>query len=403
LWANDDMVRQLTEAESEELRAKNGKPAAEEVEYEYVYEDAYGGDDGKEDGRSCTSLFGWDAIKVFFGAGDSGARRRRRRRKQRDGGGGNRIRRASTVDGRENDGKADAGGADGPKRRIGVSAEAGGEGKDDEDYTPVVHPKSSDEANRIRKILVEFFLFSACTEEQITEVINAMFSVQKKAGETIIRQGDEGDNFYIIDEGETEVYVKKDGAEKMVATIGKGNFFGELSLMYSQPRAATIKAKSPCTLWALDRVTFRRIIINSSSGKAKVYKSMLDKVKILDSLNAREKAELADALVETRQFNDGEYIITQGERGDSFYIIMEGNARITKSDKPGKGKEKDIATIGKGDYFGEMAILSDSARAASVIAKGKVKCLTLDRDTFTRLLGPAEAALKQKMVEYDKK
>lgn len=284
------------------------------------------------------------------------------------------------------------------KRRIGVSAETGADTGTNEP-TPV-YPKSQDEQKRIGAILSKLILFSAVTSDQLEELISAFFSVEKKAGETIIKVGEQGDNFYIVDEGEADVYLALGGGEpKIVKTVTAGGFFGELALMYSQPRAATIKAKTKCMLWALDRVTFRRILVAASTEQARQTQAFLDKVKILDPLTAKEKADLADAMVETRVYNDGEYIIKQGDRGDSFYIISEGNARIAKAAKA-KGKEKDIATIGKGDYFGEVAILSDQPRQASVIAKGKVKCLSLDRDTFTRLLGPAEQILKQKMNEY---
>lgn len=249
------------------------------------------------------------------------------------------------------------------------------------------------------------FIFKSCTADQLDEVIKAMFPVVKAAGEVIIKQGEEGDNFYVLEEGEAHAFKKMDGSseEKKVATFAPGGSFGELSLLYSQPRAATVRAITKCSLWALDRSTFRKILVTASTSRAKQLEAFLGKVKILDPLTQKEKAELADAMTETKEFRDGEYIITQGERGDSFFVIMEGSARITKSSKPGKaGKEKDLAVVTVGDYFGEMAILSDQPRAASVIAKGKCKCLTLDRDTFTRLLGPAESVLKQKMTNYDK-
>ena len=64
-----------------------------------------------------------------------------------------------------------------------------------------------------------------------------MFAVEKRPDETIIEQGDDGDNFYVIDSGEVDVYVNGN----YMTTISDGGSFGELALIYGTPRAATVK------------------------------------------------------------------------------------------------------------------------------------------------------------------
>ena len=93
-------------------------------------------------------------------------------------------------------------------------------------------------------------------------------------GEVIIQQGDEGDNFYIIDNGEVEVYVN---GEK-VLNIGEGGSFGELALIYGTPRAATIKAATDVKLGGIDRDSYRRILMGSTIRKRKMYEEFLSKV-----------------------------------------------------------------------------------------------------------------------------
>ena len=66
-----------------------------------------------------------------------------------------------------------------------------------------------------------------------------------------------------------------------VATIGEGGSFGELALIYGTPRAATVKAKNSCKLWAIDRDTYRRILMGSIIRKRKLYEEFLAKVSIL--------------------------------------------------------------------------------------------------------------------------
>lgn len=66
----------------------------------------------------------------------------------------------------------------------------------------------------------------------------------------------------------------------MVTTIGDGGSFGELALIYGTPRAATVKAKSDCKLWAIDRDTYRRILMGSTIRKRKLYEEFLNKVSL---------------------------------------------------------------------------------------------------------------------------
>lgn len=72
-----------------------------------------------------------------------------------------------------------------------------------------------------------------------------------------IHTGDEGDNFYVIDSGEVEVYVNN----QIVLNISEGGSFGELALIYGTPRAATVKAKTDVKLWGIDRLSYRRILM----------------------------------------------------------------------------------------------------------------------------------------------
>jgi len=77
------------------------------------------------------------------------------------------------------------------------------------------------------------------------------------AGDTIIRKGEPGSEMYLICRGEVEVL---DGSGKMVATLHEGDFFGEVALLLSEPRIATVRAKTLCDLFVLDKADFSRIL-----------------------------------------------------------------------------------------------------------------------------------------------
>ena len=108
---------------------------------------------------------------------------------------------------------------------------------------------------------------------------------------------------------------------------------------------------------------------------------------------------LPDALKRVT-YETGELIIRQGEPGNEFFIIEEGAVMCTKAS--GGVEEKVSDELGVGAYFGELALLNDDVRQASVKALEPTVCLTLDRATFKRVLGPLESILKQNEEMYSK-
>ena len=92
--------------------------------------------------------------------------------------------------------------------------------------------------------------------------------------------------------------------------------------MYNCPRLASVQAKTNCRLWAMDRIAFRSILMQSAIKRREKYEHFLSNVSILSNLTNHERAIIADAL-ETVHFEDGDVIIRQGESGDRFYIIEQ--------------------------------------------------------------------------------
>lgn len=115
-------------------------------------------------------------------------------------------------------------------------------------------------------------------------------------------------HFYFY-RGFYNAYVGEDN--KHVHTYENRGSFGELALLYNMPRAATIKAVSDGQLWALDRQTFRRILLKSAFRKRKMYEALINSVPMLVALQPYERMNLADALV-PKCFSSGEQIIKQG-------------------------------------------------------------------------------------------
>ncbi|RZF33418.1 hypothetical protein LSTR_LSTR009609 [Laodelphax striatellus] len=192
-----------------------------------------------------------------------------------------------------------------------------------------------------------------------------------------------------------KVYVNTE----LVTTIGEGGSFGELALIYGTPRAATVKAKTDVKMWGIDRDSYRRILMGSTIRKRKMYEEFLSRVSILESLDKWERLTVADAL-EPVSFEDRETIVRQGEPGDDFYIIVEGTALVLQYRAEGE-EPTEVGRLGPSDYFGEIALLLDRPRAATVTAKGPLKCVKLDRARFERVLGPCADILKRNITQYN--
>lgn len=292
-------------------------------------------------------------------------------------------------------------------RRTSVSAESMAP---TQDFVKVVIPKTETQAERIKVSIGNNFLFRNLDEEQYQDVVNAMAEKRVESGTIVIEQGAVGDFFYVVESGTLDCFI----SGNKVTNYEAGGSFGELALMYNAPRAATIVATSDCVLWALDRVTFRTILMENTSRKRRMYETFLSEVALLKSLEPYERHKIADAL-ESVYFENGEEVVKQGDIGDQFYIIESGEAVVLKTD-PSSGETKQVNKLERGSYFGgkvymlyityalivylELALLNDSPRAATVIAHGRLKCATLGKKAFTRLLGPVLDILKRNSENY---
>ncbi|KAG5317537.1 KAPR2 kinase, partial [Pseudoatta argentina] len=264
----------------------------------------------------------------------------------------------------------------------------------------MVHPKSDEQRQRLSESVKNILLFRALDEEQMADVLDAMFEKIVQPGEFIIRQGDDGDNFYVIERGKFEVYVKDlaTAIKNHIHTYDNRGAFGELALLYNMPRAASIKAITSGTLWAMDRQTFRRILLKSAYKKRKMYENLINKVPMLKSLESYERMNLADALV-PKQYSDGEQIIRQGDTADGMYFVEDGVVRITRLGE--HGREIEINRVPAGGYLGELALVTHKPRAASAYAVGDIKLAFLDVEAFERLLGPCMELMKRNIDDYE--
>ena len=288
------------------------------------------------------------------------------------------------------------------KQRAGVSAEVYGEFNKKGDFVPKVIEKSQETKDKLTARLMQAFMFTALDEKEFKIVVDAIEEVSGKPGEPIIKEGDEGDCMYVLEKGSldcTKVFAGNTDPTWLKEYV-PGEGFGELALLYNAPRAATITSKTDYTCWKLDRDTFNNIVKDAASKKREKYDQFLQTVEILKNMDPYERSKIGDAIVE-HKFKKGDYIIREGEEGKTFYLIAEGTAIATKQlNEAEPTKVKDYI---KGNYFGERSLLTSENRAANiVVTSDDCVVLSLERDTFNRLLGSLDDILKRNMEEYHK-
>lgn len=289
-------------------------------------------------------------------------------------------------------------------RRPGFSAETVSDEQISSWKRPI-SPKRDSEYRRIESLIRSNkqlqVLFGSLMDDsmRLRHVIEAMSPRVICEGETIIKQGDPGDAFYIVDEGTFDISVSRgDGPSTKVLSCGPGSSFGELALMWNAPRAATVVATSPGHCWCLDRESFRMMLVTTAAAKLRETESFLAKVPILQELNRYELGQLAD-IVQTIDIPSFASIVEQGDIGSEFFILASGSATAFIDGPSGRLAVKTYAI--PGDYFGEVALLGAVPRQASVIAGDQgCRALKVHKDDFNRVLGPITARLKDKADAY---
>lgn len=277
--------------------------------------------------------------------------------------------------------------------RAAVSGEA--DINEADDWEPVAYDKTDEQRRRLKDAVSDCFMFAALSEEQLEPIIGAFQEVHVAPQEVVISQGawvDQDDlGLYVLELG--TLAVSKNGSEGFIHQYSRrGEYFGELALLYDAPRAATVTAQDECILWALDRYTFN-CLVRSAARKAKEKRlQFLKSMEILQCLNPEELMKIADTL-RTCEFAEGEFVIHEGQEGHDFFILESGTAEARK------GSER-LKEYGAAEYFGELALLNNAPRAASVVTTSRCTILSLDRAAFSRMLGPLNALLQERSIEY---
>lgn len=184
-------------------------------------------------------------------------------------------------------------------------------------------------------------------------------------GSVVVRQGDQGDTCYIVRSGECVVELEDlSGKKSVVGRLTSGGLFGEVALLESGDRKATVLADGDVELIAIDGDTFMPLVESGGWDRQEVMDrvrlhSFLKKLPIFKGLSAPHMAQLTRAVGVVRR-EAGVDIVKEGETGESMFVIFRGKVEVLKE---GGGK---VAELGEGNYFGEIALVTGKPRTATV-------------------------------------
>jgi CRP-like cAMP-binding protein len=203
----------------------------------------------------------------------------------------------------------------------------------------------------------------------------------------VISEGERGTSFFILSSGRVRVEKSTpDGQRVILAFLTDGAFFGEMAILQDTPRTASVIAESKSQILELDRK-----LLDETAEKFPVVARVLhdfyrDRVlattmavhPLFRPFGPAERRELMTQF-RSRTFAAGDVLIQQGETGRGLYLLLSGELAVI-ADK--KGEKKKLATLGPGEVFGEMSLLSEGPTAATVTASKESLVLRLDRQSF---------------------
>jgi CRP-like cAMP-binding protein len=186
--------------------------------------------------------------------------------------------------------------------------------------------------------LKKYSFFSSLSDGALDALADKVQPVELPVETQIIKEGAPAGSFYLICKGEVEVSKRTDlGQTAKLSVAGLGESFGEMALLTNLPRSCTVTAKTDVTLGKIIREDFEEIVSldtafsNMLERQARDYADF-NALKTLQpfALIEPEKMLALIANMWEKKFAPGENIITQGEKGDVYYVLRSGRVAVIK-------------------------------------------------------------------------
>ncbi len=205
-------------------------------------------------------------------------------------------------------------------------------------------------------------------------------------GETLFYRNDYTDSFFMVVGGEVQVEVASDGEPGRWFPLGPGEFFGELGLISGRRRSSTVRAGPNCVLIEAPRRAMLKLIASAEAVRRQVDEAFLKRAVrayLAPMLPESDLAELIAAGVNVKSYGSADVLFQENDPPDGLYLIRRGSVTISR--RIG-GRDVVLSYVSAGNYVGEMALISESPRTATVRAATTTEALVLDAAAFQRVL-----------------
>ncbi|KAG2787517.1 hypothetical protein Pcac1_g2972 [Phytophthora cactorum] len=186
------------------------------------------------------------------------------------------------------------------------------------------HPgsqQSLEERRFLLEVLEDHPLFTELDDRAKALAVRKCFPLSVRAGTTILRQGDPGDYFYLVESGRCEVSRRKPKATKPFVdrVIGRGASFGEAALLYNSRRGASVKALEDAKIWCMDRASFLTITRSGSTALHKLFKKVGTTVVSGSSESFATERDLRRMLTDPQQMQLVRHSANEDEEDDEDF------------------------------------------------------------------------------------
>ena len=222
-------------------------------------------------------------------------------------------------------------------------------------------------------------LYREMSKLQMREFMLDSTLLTPRVGEVIFKELDYTNTFYSIVAGSVDVELKGNdvGAKPSILSLKAGQYFGEMGLISGRRRTATVRAGADCVLLETPRRTMLKLISSVEDVRKQTDEKFVRNA-IFNYLGPMLGPDSVDALmaggVELRRFNTNDVITRDGDQADGLYLIRRGSVTVSKVID---GKDKILSYVSAGNYVGEMALLNDAPRSATITATVLTEVLVL--------------------------
>ncbi len=230
-------------------------------------------------------------------------------------------------------------------------------------------------------------LFSDLQPTALAELLRAFESRVVTEGATLIEEGEEGRDAFVVADGVLDVSREERGQRTILAALGPGALFGEMALVSDAPRAASVQARTDAIVMAVSRAKLETLSkktpeIATRLGefcRGRMLANLMRHSDLLCAVPSAERTALVSRF-ETVHFEAGDVLVEKAEEGKALFLIASGAVAVDGKD--GSGDTVRITELGPGDVVGEISLILRRPANAQVHALHPTVALRLDRDAF---------------------